>query len=305
MTGLILRPVVALHHLVEVVEDPSDVASARQAVEHLAAPLPRALLATPPDVLRDIAARAARAQATADRWQQRVGDRPEFSPEEASAAVDAKAAFDASKREHEQVVDACTRLLATGNLAAVLALVVAVGLVLAGRSPMELAVAVAIVAAPLGPLTAGGMATRRTAAALRAERSARQHWCDALEASGAPTMGALAARRIALAGWERRQTEAVAAAEAARPVVRGWQLLAGPGVSPDDIDDVLARIEQLRLAQLALFGALLDERVGALATSVLEPAAEMAEPDSAPGWLADALIRFRSSTLRLWSSPDS
>lgn len=295
---------VALHHSFEVVEDPSDVATARRAVERLEATLSRALLATPPDVLRDIAARAARAEATAARWQQRVGDRPQYSGESAAAAVAAKAAFDQSSRDHDGVVDVCARLLAKGNVAAVVALGAAAGQVFAGRSPMELAVAVAVVAAPLGPLTAGWMAAARTSVAVRDVRSARQRWCDALEASGVPTMGALAARRLAVAGWERRQAEAVAAVEAARPVLRAWQRLAGPGVSPLDIDDVLARIDQLRSAQLALFGALLDERVGRLAMSVLEPAGELAEPESAPGWLADALIRFRSSTLRLWSTSD-
>ncbi len=296
---------VALHHSYEVEEDPSDVATARQTVERLEATLPRALLATAPDVLRDIAARASRAGATADRWQQRVGERPQYSGESAATAIEAKVAFDQTSRDHDGVVDTCTRLLAKGNLAAVVALGAAAGQVIVGRSPMELAVAVAVVAAPLGPLTAGWIAAARTSVAVRDVRSSRQLWCDALEASGAPTMGALAARRLAVAGWERRQAEAAAAAEAARPVLRAWQRLAGPGVSPNDIDDVLARIEQLRSAQIALLGALLDERVGRLAMSVLEPASEMAEPESAPSWLADALIRFRSSTLRLWSTPDS
>ena len=303
--GFILRLVVALHHPYEVVEEPSDVATKREALERLESTLPRALLATPPDVLRGIAARAARAQATAERWEHRVGDRPAFSPESASTAVEAKAEFEAAKRSHDRVVDACTRLMAKGNIAAVTALATAGGLVFAGSSPMGLAVAVAVVAAPLGPLTATWIAAARTSSAVRDERSARQRWCDALEAAGLPTMGALAARRVAVAGWERRHAEAAAAWEAARPVLRAWQRLAGPGVAPDDIDGVLTRIEQLRLAQLALFGALLDERVGRLAMSVLEPAGEVAEPESAPGWLADALTRFRSSTIRLWGAPES
>lgn len=296
---------VALHHLVEVEEEPADVATARQAVERLEATLPRALLATPPDVLRGIAARAARAQATAERWERRVGERPEFSSESASAAVEAKAEFEVAKRNHDLVVDSSTRLMAKGNAAAVTALAIAGGLVFSGSSPMELAVAVAVAAAPIGPLTTSWLAAARTSVAVRDQRSALQRWCERLEAAGLPTMGALAARRVAVAGWERRQAEAAAAWEAARPVLRAWQRLAGPGVAPDDIDDVLAQIEQLRTAQFALLGALLDERVGRLAMSVLEPTAEMAEPESAPGWLADALIRFRSSTLRLWNAADS
>jgi hypothetical protein len=114
------------------------------------------------------------------------------------------------------------------------------------------------------------------------------------------TMGELSARRVAVAAWERRCREAAAAVEAARPHQRQWYRLAGPGISPLDVDDVLARVEELRAALLRTFGLLLSERVEGSAMAVLAPAAEVAQPESAPTWLDDALSRLRGNKLRLW-----
>ena len=296
---------VALHQPYELHEEPSEVDRARALVDQLQAGLPRALLATPPDVLRSVAGRAARAEVTLQRWERRVGDRPALCLDSAAAVDEAKRRFESLHEMREKVVDQCTRTLVRGNVLALGALGAAGALVAAGGSPMDLPVAVAIVAAPLAPVAAGWMAASRTSVATRDERTARQGWADALEGAGVPTMGALAARRVAVGGWERRKVEAAAVAETARPDLRAWQLLAGPGMPPAEVDALLERIECLRQAQIALLGALLDTRVETQAMAVLAPASEVAEPEAAPSWLADALIRFRSGTLRLWSGGDS
>lgn len=293
---------VALYQTYEVPEERSPFATARTEVERLQAGLPRALRATPADVLRSVAARAERARRAAERWEHRIGPRPELAEDAEAEALAAKEGFACSSSAREQVLDDCTRLLARGNALAAVALGGAGGLGLIGRSPMGLGVAVAVAAAPLAPLTALWLAATRTSIATRDQRAARQRWAAALEGTGLPTMGALAARRVAVVAWERRQREAAAAWEAARPHLRAWQRLAGPGVAPGDIDVVLARIEELRAAQLRLLGMLLDERVAATAMNVLAPEAEVAAPEAAPTWLEEAMSRFRGGKLRLWGA---
>ncbi len=297
-----LRPVVALHQSFEVPEETPTVAIARNEVEHRQAGLSRALLATPPDVLRSIAARAARAQATADRWQERVGERPALSPDALDAVVSAKERCEARRAAREQCLDQCAALLTRGSGLALAALAAAGGLVFAGSSPMGLPVAVAVAAAPIAPVVAAWMSARRASAATRDGHAARQEWAAALEATGLPTMGALAARQLAVAAWERRQREAAAAIEGARPHLRAWQRLAGPGVPPSDVDDLVARLELLRHAQLRLLGALLDDRLGTMALTVLAPESEVAEPDAPPSWLEETLNRLRGGKLRRWSA---
>jgi hypothetical protein len=285
--------VVALQYGDEAEEEPRGLARARHDVERLEAGLSRALLSTPPDVLRAIADRAARAEAAVARWQARVGERPPLDESRAAAvdaAVDevraARAGQDVALRERH-------RLLATGNGAGLLGLGVAGGLVLLGSSPMALSVAVAVTASPIGPIVASWMATQRCSLAARRVGVARREWAAALDAAGAPTMGALAAQRIAVKAWERRSAEAAVAVEAARPHQRAWYRLAGPGVPPTDVDGVLARIEDLRRAQLRLLGLLIEQVVERRAMDVLAPAAEVAQPAAAPTWLEDALDRFR------------
>lgn len=293
---------VAVRQPYEVPEEPDHVATARAAVDQLEGTLGRSLLAVPPDVLRSIAARAARAEAAAQRWEARVGDRPPLVAVADAAAVAAKAAFDASRLEREETVDACTRWMARGNLAGIAALAAAAALVSIGRSPMELPVATAVAAAPIGPLVSGWMSARGSTLAVQRERAARSRWSEALEETGLPTMGALAARRVALAAWERRREEARAARDGARPQIRAWHRLAGPGVPPAEVEEVLARVEALRRTQLRLLGALLAARVERSAMAVLAPEAEVSAPDAAPRWLDEALQRFRSGRLRVWRS---
>lgn len=294
---------VALQYGDEAEEEPRGLARARHDVERLEAGLSRALLSTPPDVLRAIADRAARAEAAVARWQARVGERPSLDEQRAAgvdAAVDevraARAGQDVALRERH-------RLLATGNGAGLLGLGVAGGLVLLGSSPMALPVAVAVAASPIGPIVASWIATQRCSLAARRVGVARSEWASALEAAGAPTMGALAAQRIAVKAWERRSAEATVAVETARPQQRAWYRLAGPGVPPTDVDEVLTRIEDLRQAQLRLLGLLIEQVVERRAMDVLAPAAEVAQPSAAPTWLEDALERFRRANRpRLWGS---
>jgi hypothetical protein len=116
-------------------------------------------------------------------------------------------------------------------------------------------------------------------------------------------MGELAARRVALAGWERRCTEAAAAEEAAKPQLRAWYRLAGPGIPPTEVEAVIERIEALRQAQLRLLGMLLSEVVERHAMDVLAPAAEVADPTAPPTWLEAALDRLRAGgRLRLFGT---
>ena len=294
----------ALHHLWESAEDPAAVAIAdlRAEVARLEAGLSRALLSTPPSEIRRLAAQAARAEAAVARWQARVGERPALDADADAAVLAAVAAVTAARADQNTALYERHKLLAFGNALGVLALGVAGGMIGLGVAPMDAPVAMAVVSAAGGPLTAGWLATQRCSLAARNVGTARATWAAALEATGMANMGDLAARRVAIAAWERRCREAAAAVEAARPHQRPWYRLAGPGVSPDDVDDVLARVEALRGALLRLLGLLLAERVEGSAMAVLAPPAEVAEPEAAPSWLDDALTRLRGTKLRLWHS---
>ena len=273
----------------------------RAEVARLEAGLPRALLSTPPSELRRLAAAAARAEAAVARWQARVGERPSLDADADAAVVEAVAAVTAARAEQNTAIYERHKLLAIGNALGVVALGAAAALVGGlGVAPMDPPVAVAVMSAAGGPLTAAWLSTQRCSIAARDVGTARSRWAAALAATGMASMGDLAARRLAIAAWERRCREAAAAVEAARPHQRPWYRLAGPGVSPADVDDVLARVAELRSTLLRLFGALLAERVEGSAMAVLAPPSEVAEPDTAPTWLDDALSRLRGNKLRLW-----
>lgn len=294
---------VALQHRYEADEEPRALAAARHEVERLEAGLSRALLAAPPEALRAIAERARFAEAAVARWQARVGDRPVLDPSADAAVLDAVDEVKAARAGQNVALRERHRILATGNGLGLLGLGVAGGLVLLGSSPMALPVAVAVAASPIGPVVAGWMATQRCSIAARRVGVARAQWSERLAATGAPTMGELAALRIAVKAWERRRDEAEVATETARPHQRAWYRLAGPGIPPTEVEEVIARIEALRQAQLRLVGGLLGELVERRAMDVLAPAAELAEPSAPPWWLADAVDRLRSnSRLRLWGA---
>ena len=274
-------------------------AEARAEVARLSAGLSQKLLATPPAELRRLALAAARAEAAVARWQERVGERPSFDAALDADVTTAVEAVRAARAEQNLAIRDRQRLLAIGNGIGLGCLAVAGGMVtLAGFGPMDMAVAVAVVSAAGGPMTAGWLATQRCSLAARDVGVARSRWAAALEATGLGTMGELAARRLAVAAWERRCQEAEAAAEAARPHQRAWYRVAGPGVPPTSIADVLARIEALRAALLRLLGLLLAEQVEGSAMEILDEPSPVVE---APSWLDDALARLRGSKLRLWS----
>jgi hypothetical protein len=295
--------VVALHQRWESADEPTAVTLARAEVARLDAGLSRALLAMPASEIRRLASNASRAEAAVARWQARVGERPSLEPAADASVAAAVEEMKAARADQNLALYERHKVLALGNVLGLSALAVAAGLVgVVGVAPMDLPVAAAVVSAAGGPLTAGWLATQRCSLAARNVAAARARWAAALEAAGFGSMGDLAARRVAVAAWERRCREAAAAVEAARPHQRAWYRVAGPGVSPLDVNDVLARTEQLRAALLRLFGALLAERVEGSAMAVLAPAAEVAAPESPPTWLDDALSRLRGSKLRLWGS---
>jgi hypothetical protein len=291
-----------MHHRWESADEPtaSSVDDARAEVDLLASGLSRALLAMPPREVRRLASSAARAEAAVARWQARVGERPELSTDADAAVVTAVDDVKAARIDHDAALFERHKVLAIGNVMGLSALAAAAGLVALGVPPMDLPVGVAVVSAAGGPLAAAWLATQRCSLASRNLGTARRRWASALDATGAGTMGELAARRVAVAAWERRCREAAAAADAARPHQRAWYRVAGPGVSPLDVDDVLSRIELLRRAQLRLFAALLEARVERSAMAVLAPPDEVAAPSQAPTWLDDALSRLRGNRLRLW-----
>jgi hypothetical protein len=292
--------VVALHHRWESADEPAAVVEARADVARLSAGLSRALLSTPPSELRRIATTAARAEAAVARWQARVGERPLLDPEADAEVLAAVDAVRSARTAQNEAIFERQKVLAIGNGAGLFCLGVAgVFVKLAGLGPMDLPVAVATVSAAVGPLTAGWLSTQRRSLAARDVFTARARWSAALETTGVSTMGDLAARRVAVAAWERRCEEAAAAVEAAKVHQRPWYLLAGPGVPPTSVDEVLGRIEELRGALLRLLGALLAEQVEAGAMEILDEP-PTAEPE-APSWLDDALARLRGSKLRLWN----
>jgi hypothetical protein len=271
-------------------ETGSELASARADVERLSAGLSRGLLASTPSRLRSLAAAAADAVAAAERRRARVGERPELDAQADAAVSAAVEEYRAACAAHEAVARERQRLLVAGNGAGFGSFVLAGGLLSVGAPVMSAPVAFFMLGAAVGPLTAAVIALNRTSLAVRGVGTARSQWATALDRAGCPTMGSLHARRLAVAGWERRQAEAAAAESAAKSELRAWQLVAGPGAAPSDVEEVVARVQRLRAAQLRLLRFMLESRLHA---PPLPP-----QPIVSAGWLSAALDRIRGRETR-------
>lgn len=271
-------------------ENGSELASARADVERLSAGLSRGLLGSTPARLRALASSAAEAMAAAERRRERVGERPELDGRADAAVSAAVDAYRAACAVHVTVKRERQRLLMVGNGAGLGSFVLAGGMLSAGASVMSPPIAFFMLGAAVGPLTAGVIGLNRTSLAVRGVGTARSQWAEALDRAGCPTMGSLHARRLAVAGWERRQAEAVAAEAAAKSELRAWQLVAGPGVAPSDAEAVVARVQRLRAAQLRLLRLMIESRMHA---PPLPP-----KPVASTGWLGAALDRIRGRETR-------
>lgn len=299
--------------------EPPAVAATRLELDRLQTGLPRALLAAPPDVVRALAERALHADAVVSRRRALMGERPALDRAAEAAVMDAAAGYEQARAALSEAGTRAHVLLAQGNVVAVGSLGVAASLNVSGLHPMATPVVAFVVGAAGAPLVAFVVAVLRRAKARAAVTGARERWAATLEVAGVPTMGALAARRLAVSAWEQRRREVEVAEEAAARQRRAWQLLAGPGVPPQQADALLERLGALRRAQLALLAALLEERahtMGSPPVSLvpgLEPEGEPAsdspsapEPEPAgeaeappASWLDEAMERLRGRKLHL------
>lgn len=291
---------VAVQHAFDVPDrESTDIESCRAEVERLSAGLSRALLGSTPGGLRALANEAVRAAAAAERRRARVGERPDLDTDADAAVSAAIEEYQLACAARSTTAEQRQRLLAIGNSAGLASFVAAGGMLAAGMQAMAPPVAVLVVGAAAGPLTTAALSLHRASLAVRDVLVARSRWAAALDEAGCSTMGALHARRLALAGWHRREAEAVAAEEAAQRSLREWQMVAGPGVPPTDVDMVVDRWRQVRAAQLRLFGLLLDARLQAPAerpAPLPVPIALQPVP-AANGWFSSALERLRGRKL--------
>jgi hypothetical protein len=312
----------------EVPAEAPAVAAARLELDRLQTGLPRALLAAPADVVRALAERALHADAVVGRRRALMGERPALDDLAEAAVTEAAAAYEQACAASSEARSRAHLLLAQGNVVALGCLGVAGSLHLSGLHPMATPVVAFVVGAAGAPLAAVAVSMRRRARATAVVTGARGAWGAALEAAGVPTMGALAARRLAVSAWEQRQREVEVAEQAAARQRRAWQRLAGPGVPPGEVEVLLERLVALRRAQLRLLAALLEDRAHAVASGPLalaaepEPEAELlsqppprpeaeleAEPPPAlppaevappASWLDEAMERLRGRKLHFW-----
>lgn len=280
------------HHSPEVPGQHAAAAGARREVDRLQGGLSRALLSTSPEVVRVVADRAARAEAVAARRRALVGDRPPLDEAAEAAVVAAEADHRAARRARDEGRWRVHVLVARGNCVGLGALSLASGLYLSGMHVMAAPIAAAMMVALAGPLVAAALCVRSRRATAAALTSAGVELASALEATGLTTMGALAARRLALAGWQRRCREAEVAEAAAARHRRAWQRLAGPGVPAEQVDAVVDRLAELRAAQLRLLAVLVEQR--------LRSTGPVEREDRS--WLDEALERIRGRKLHLWLS---
>lgn len=280
------------HHSPEVPGPHPAVAGARREVDRLQDGLSRALLSTSPEVVRVVAERAARAEAVAARRRALVGERPGLEEAADAAAAVAEAGYRAARLAREEGRWRAHVLVARGNCVGLGGLSLASALYLSGMHVMAAPIAAAMTVALAGPVVAGVLCVRSRRATAAALTSAGLDLASALEAAGVTTMGALAARRLAVSGWQRRCREAEVAEAAAARHRRAWQRLAGPGVPAEQVDAVVDRLAELRAAQLRLLAVLVEQRLRS-------PAPAEQEDGS---WLDGALERIRGRKLHLWLS---
>lgn len=299
--------------------EPAAVVAARDELDRLQTGLPRALLAAPTEVIRDLAERALQAEAVVGRRRALLGDKPALDDAAEAAALDAAAAYEQACGARSRTRARSQVLLAQGNVVALGCLGLAGSLHLSGLHPMATPVVAAVVGAAGAPLAAVAVSARRRAAARTALAAARQSWASALDEAGVPTMGALAARRLAVSAWELRRRELEVAEQAAARQGRAWQRLAGPGARPERVESLLERLTALRRAQLRLLAALLQARLEAAApappvlVATTEPQGEadlqlaprfVPEPEPAPeppkSRIDEVLERLRDGKLHLW-----
>lgn len=290
-------------------------AAARRELDRLQTGLPRAVLAAPTEAIRDLAERALHAEAVVSRREALLGDRPGLDDAAEAAVMEAAAAHQQACAARSRTRTGAHVLLAQGNVVALGCLGLAGSLQLSGVHPMATPVVAAVVGAAGAPFAAAVVSARRRARARAAVAAARQRWASALETAGAPTMGALAARRLAVSAWELRRRELEVAEEAAARQRRAWQRLAGPGARAEEVESLLERLAALRRAQLRLLAALLEDRARAVAPGppVLVVTTEGAG-ESGPGIAApvvpapepsrsridEAMERLRGGKLHLW-----
>jgi len=256
---------VALQHA-RAPEEPfeaSELDAARADVERLAHGLPAVAMAAWPDEVRRASRACALAVAAAERRRALVGERSDLDEDATAAVLDAYRAVDEARTERRAAVAESHLLLALGNAWAALALAAAAVAVQQGIEPMATPVYSAVVAAAAGPATMFAIGlTRRSFATIKVD-TARAAWAAALTASGFATMGQLHARRIAVAAWRRRASEADAA-DAAVDVARAdWHRLVGESFSPIEGPLLAFRLASLRTAQLRLLHLLLASRTEA------------------------------------------
>ena len=259
-------------------------------VERAASGLTRDLLCAKPSSLRALASAAREADSAFTARQAKVGE----APPRADADCAALAAWDElvrARREFAALGTERFRLLWWGNCFGVVALAFGGVLLVLGIEVMAPPVTAAVVAAATGPLLAFGVSLLRRLQASQAIQRAEAEWSGALRATGLETLGALRAREVQRNAWHRRVGEARAAREQAARCRESWHRLAGAHVPPESVDEVIARIERVRRAQIELVGVCLAQIT-----------ANRALVDVGNGKFAGLVDKIRTRRLRLWTS---
>lgn len=228
-------------------------AAARSEIATVASGEPAAMLAVPPGLVRAVAARAIEATRVAAHLRAR-GNVP--APLDLAAARAAMASFaelrDARARRAALAHDR-HRLLAFGNGAALVCLLGAGLLLVAGVPPSSSVVAVWVALAAAGPLVALTVGTARLTRAHRALGRHVNACSAALAAAGVETIGELHARTFLWREWSRRRAEAARAARTEERALAAWHELVGD-VDPARAEELLAAASRLRAAHLRLLG---------------------------------------------------
>ena len=212
--------------------------------------LRRGLLGLTPDEVRDLAASAVAAGATAVRSEARVGTRPRLDRRAEREVEAAFAVLRRARADRRAAVAARHAALAAGNVAGALCLALAFGLVGRGSEPVSTVVGALVVTAPVGPaagLLIGAARLRRETAGVGAASAA---CAAALERLGVATLGEANALRIRFDDWLRRRDEATRAAGRSALAQAAWQQVAGP-LPPAQVDEALAGLARLRREHLA------------------------------------------------------
>jgi hypothetical protein len=260
------------------------------------------VLATPPDVLADLAARAVQTVDEAERLRAQLGKCPPLNAAAEQAALAEWQALQDDRRAAVAAREDRLRLVTMANGAGLGWLAAALGLSLVNRQPLGPSVDLAVTLAATSPVAGFVTASVRARRARNAVADRRVACAEALARAGAKTLGDLRARRLLVESWSRRRDAARMAAKRANDALEAWHAVVGPDVAPEEVDVLLAHVEERRRELLDRMQAALSahaEREASKAAVVL-PFAEPLKALPPGGRVSAGLERLHGLKLRLW-----